>query len=191
MTRNTQKRGIWSSGWSEILIRMNLITWVQFPAAIYIADFCLVRKKSKRAPEKISTSVLLNMPKPSIVWITSNCGNFVKMGIPDHLTCLLRSLYAGQEATVRTGDGKIDWFHIGNGYVMAVYCHPAYLTYMQSTSCKMVGWMKHKLESRLLEEISTTSDTHRWHHPYGRKWRKTKEPLDESEREEWKSRLKA
>ena len=46
----------------------------------------------------------------------------------------------------------------GKEYVKAVYCHPAYLTYMQSTSCKMLGWMKHKLESRLLEEISITSD---------------------------------
>ena len=46
----------------------------------------------------------------------------------------------------------------GKEYIMAVYCHPAYLTSMQSTSCKMVGWMKHKLESRLLGEISITSD---------------------------------
>ena len=52
--------------------------------------------------------------------------------IPDHLTCLLRNLYAGQEATVRTGHGTTDWFQIGN--IKAVYCHPAYLTYMQSTS---------------------------------------------------------
>ena len=44
----------------------------------------------------------------------------------------------------------------GKEYVKAVYCHPAYLTYMQSTSCKMLGWMKHKLESRLLGEISIT-----------------------------------
>ena len=57
-----------------------------------------------------------------------------KMGIPDHLTCLLRNLYAGQEATVRTGHETTDWFQIGKGYVKAVYCHPAYLTYMQSTS---------------------------------------------------------
>ena len=57
-----------------------------------------------------------------------------EMGIPDHLTCLLRNLYAGQEATVRTGHGKTDWFQIGKGYVKTVYCHPAYLTYMQSTS---------------------------------------------------------
>ena len=47
---------------------------------------------------------------------------------------------------------------LGKEYVKAVYCHPAYLTYMQSTSCKMLGWMKHKLESRLLGEISVTSD---------------------------------
>ena len=54
-----------------------------------------------------------------------------EMGIPDHLTRLLRNLYAGQEATVRTGHGTTDWFQI---YIKAVYCHPAYLTYMQSTS---------------------------------------------------------
>ena len=54
--------------------------------------------------------------------------------LPDHLTCLLRNLYAGQEATLRTGHGTIDWFQIGKEYVKAVYCHPAYLTYMLSTS---------------------------------------------------------
>ena len=57
-----------------------------------------------------------------------------EMGIPDHLTCLLRNLYAGQEATVRTGHGTTDWFQIGKGAHQAVYCHPAYLTSMQSTS---------------------------------------------------------
>ena len=57
-----------------------------------------------------------------------------EMGIPDHLTCLLRNLYAGQEATVRTGHGTTDWFQIGKGAHKTVYCHPAYLTYMQSTS---------------------------------------------------------
>ena len=54
--------------------------------------------------------------------------------IPDHLTCLLRNLYTGQEATVRTGHGTTDWFQIEKEYIKAVYCHPAYLTYMQSTS---------------------------------------------------------
>ena len=57
-----------------------------------------------------------------------------EMGIPDHLTCLLRNLYAGQEATVRTGRGTTDWFQIGIYSLEAVYCHPAYLTYMQSIS---------------------------------------------------------
>ena len=57
-----------------------------------------------------------------------------EMGIPDHLTYLLRNLYAGQEATVRTGHGTTDWLQIGKESVKAVYCHPAYLTYMQSTS---------------------------------------------------------
>ena len=56
-----------------------------------------------------------------------------EMGISDHLTCLLRNLYVGQEATVRTGHGTIDWFQIGK-YIKVVYCHPSYLTYMQSTS---------------------------------------------------------
>ena len=65
------------------------------------------------------------------------------MGIPDHLTCLLRNLYADQGATFRTGHGTTDWFHIGKGVRQAVYCYPAYLTYMQDTSCKMLGWMKH------------------------------------------------
>ena len=71
-----------------------------------------------------------------------------KMGIPDHLICLLRNLYAAQEATVRTGYGTTDWFQIGKEVLKAAYCHPAYLTYMQGTSWEMPDWMKHKLESR-------------------------------------------
>ena len=81
-----------------------------------------------------------------------------EMGIPDHFTCLLRNLYAGQEATVRTRHGTMDWFKIGKEYVKAVYCHSAYLTSMKSTSCEMPDWMNRKLESRLPGEISTTLD---------------------------------
>ena len=62
------------------------------------------------------------------------------MRITDYLTCFLRNLYAGQEAIVRTGHGKMDWFQIiGEEYVKAACCHPAYLTYMQSTSCEILG----------------------------------------------------
>ena len=64
--------------------------------------------------------------------------------VPDHLACLLRNLYEDQEATFRTGHITTDWFKLGKEYDKAIYCHPAYLTYMQNTSCKMPGCMKHK-----------------------------------------------
>ena len=81
-----------------------------------------------------------------------------EMGIPDHLTCLLRNLYAGQEATIRTGHGTTDWFQIGKGVCQGCILSPAYLTSMQSTSRKMPGWMKHRLESGLPGEISRIPD---------------------------------
>ena len=68
-----------------------------------------------------------------------------EMGIPDHLTCLLRNLYAGHEAT-KLDMQKQTGSKLGKDYIKAVYCHSAYLTYMQSTSCEMLGWMKHKVE---------------------------------------------
>ena len=71
--------------------------------------------KNQESSRKPSISALLTMPKPLTVWITTNCGKFLQMGIPDHLTCLLRNLYAGQEATVRTGHRTTDWFQIGKG----------------------------------------------------------------------------
>ena len=72
---------------------------------------------------------------------------------------------------------------LGKEYIKAVYCHLAYLTYVQSTLCEMLGKLKHKLESRILEEITITSYT-QMTPPYGRKQRGTKEPLDEGERGE-------
>ena len=80
------------------------------------------------------------------------------MGIPDYLTCLLRNLYAGQEATVRNGHGTTDWFQIRKEHVKAMYSHPAFITYVQSTSCKILGLSNQKLESRFPGEISITSD---------------------------------
>ena len=87
----------------------------------------------KKQESSKKASALLTMPKPLTVWITTNW-KILQEGIPDHLACLLRNLYAGQEATVRTGHGTTNWLLIGKEYVKAVYCHPAYLTYMQSTS---------------------------------------------------------
>ena len=90
--------------------------------------------KKQESSRKASISALLTMPTPLTVWITINWKILKEMGIPDHLTCLLGNRYAGQEATVRTGHGTTDWFQIGKGVLKAVYCHPAYLTSMQSTS---------------------------------------------------------
>ena len=93
------------------------------------------------------------------MWITTNWKILKEVGIPDHLICLLRNLHPGQDAMVRIRHGKTDWFKIGKGVQQAcVYCHPAYLTFIQSTSCQMLGWINNKLESQLPGEISTTSD---------------------------------
>ena len=71
--------------------------------------------KKQESSRKTSISALLTMPKPLTVWITTSWKILKEMGIPDHLTCLLRSMYVGQEATVRTGHGTTDWFQIGKG----------------------------------------------------------------------------
>ena len=71
--------------------------------------------KNQESSRKTSISTLLTMPKPLIVWITINWKILKEMGIPDHLTCLLRNLHAGQEATVKTGHGTTDWFQMGKG----------------------------------------------------------------------------
>ena len=71
--------------------------------------------KNYESARKTSTSVLLTTPKPLTVWITTNRKILKETGIPDHLTCLLRNLCAGQEATVKTGHGTTDWFQIGKG----------------------------------------------------------------------------
>ena len=79
-----------------------------------------------------------------------------EMGIPDHLTCFLRDLYVGQEATVRTGHGTTNWFQIGKGVSQGCILSPCLFNLY--ASYEMAGWMKHKLESRLMGEISITSD---------------------------------
>ena len=80
------------------------------------------------------------------------------MEILDHLTYLLKNLYAGQEQQLELNMKQQTGSKLGKEYVKAVYCHPAYLIDVQNTLCKIPGWMKHKLESRLLGEISITSD---------------------------------
>ena len=80
--------------------------------------------KKQESSRKTSISALLTMPKPLTVWITINWKILKKIGISDHLTCLLRNLYVGQEATVRTGHGKTDWFQIGKGVCQGYILSP-------------------------------------------------------------------
>ena len=106
--------------------------------------------KKQESSRKTPISALLTMPKPLPVWIAIKLWKILKeMGIPDHFSCLLRNLYTGQEATVKKGHITMDCFQIGKGVHQVCILYPAYLTYMRSTSCEMLGWMKHKLESRL------------------------------------------
>ena len=77
---------------------------------------------------------------------------FKEMGIPDHLTCLQRNLFQVKEQQLELDMEQQTGSKLGKEYIKAVYCQPAYLTYMQSTSCEMPGWMKHKLETRCWEK---------------------------------------
>ena len=81
-----------------------------------------------------------------------------EMGIPDHLTCLLRNLYVGQEAIVRTGHGTTDWFQIGKGVCQGCILSPCSFNFYAEYIMRNAYWKKHKLESSLPEEISITSD---------------------------------
>ena len=101
---------------------------------------------------------IIDYTNPLIMWITTNWKILQEMGVADHLTYLLGNLYAGQEASVRTGHGTPDCFQIGKGVCQGCILSPCLFTYMQSTSCEMTGWMNHKLESRLQREISQTSN---------------------------------
>ena len=113
--------------------------------------------EKQESSRKTSISALLTMPKHLTVWITINCGKFWKMGIPGHLTCLLRNLYAGQEATVRTGHGTTDWFQIGKGECQGYILSPCLFSLYAEYIMRNAGRRKHKLESRLQAEISITS----------------------------------
>ena len=90
--------------------------------------------KKQKSSRKTSISALLTAKSFDCVDHNKLWKILKEMGIQDHLTCLLRNLYARQEATVRTGQGKTDWFQIRKGVRQAVDCHPDYLTYIQSTS---------------------------------------------------------
>ena len=152
-----------------------------------IANICWIMEKE--SSRKTSTSALLTTPKPLTVDHNKLWKILQEMGIPDHLTCFLRYLCAGQEATLRTGHGTTDWFQVGKGVRQGCMLSPCLFNLHAEYIMQKPVWMKHKLESRLLGEISITSDM-QMAPPLWQKLRGTKEPLDESEREKWKTWLK-
>ena len=114
--------------------------------------------KTQESSRKTSIFALLSMPKPLIVWITTNCGKFFKRWQCQTTWPASWEMYMQVKKQQLEPDMEQQtWSKSGKEYIKALYCHPACLTSMQSTSCEIMGWMKLKLESRLLGEISTTS----------------------------------
>ena len=123
--------------------------------------------KKWESSRKTFISALLTMPKPLTVWITTNCGEFLKRWeyqttLPVFWETCLQVKKKPSKADMEQLTGS----KLGKEYDKAIYCHPVYLTYMQNTSCEMLSWMNHKLESRLLGEIPITSymqQRNQWH----------------------------
>ena len=147
--------------------------------------------KNAREFQKTSISALLTMPRPLTMWITINCGKLWKRweyqttwpaSWETYMQVRKQQLELDMEQQTGSKEEK--------EYVKAVYCHPAYLTYMQTTSRETLGWKRNKLESRLPGKISITSDRQTTP-PLWQKVKRARETLDESERGGWKSWLKA
>ena len=126
------------------------------------------------------------------LWLcrSQQTGKCKEMGIPDHLICLLRNLHASQEATARTGHGTTDWFQTGKGVhqgcILSPYLFNLHSEYILRNTRLDEAQAGIKISKRNISNLRQC----RWYHPYGRKQRRTKEPLDESERGEQKCWLK-
>ena len=120
----------------------------------------MVKQESSR---KTSISALLTMPKPLTVWITISWKILKEMGIPDHLICLLRNLYAGQEARVRTGHGTTDWFHIGKevhqGCILSPYLFNLYAEYIMRNTGLEEAQAGIKIGGRNINNLRYSDDT--------------------------------
>ena len=119
--------------------------------------------KKQESSRKTSISVLLTMPKPLTVWITINWKILKEMGTPDHLICLLRKLYAGQETTVRTGHGTTDWFQIGKGvrqgYILSPWLFNLYAEYVMRNARLEEAQAGIKIAGRNINNLRYADDT--------------------------------
>ena len=140
--------------------------------------------KKQESSRKTSISALLTMPKPLTVWITINWKILKEMGIPHYLTCLLINLYAGQEATVRTGHGTTDWFQIGKGVRQGCILSPClfnlYAEYIMRNAGLDEAQAGIKITGRNINNLRYTDDTTLM----AESEEQLKKPLDESERGE-------
>ena len=122
--------------------------------------------KKQESSRKTSNSASLTMPKPLTGWITVNWKILREMGIPDHLTCLLRNLYAGQEATVRTGHGTTDWFQIGRGVRQGCVLSPClfnfYAEYIMTNAGLEETQAGIKIAGRNINNLRYAGDTTLW-----------------------------
>ena len=122
--------------------------------------------KKKESSRKKCISALLTMPKPLTVWITINWKILKEMGIPDHLTCLLRNLYAGQKVTVRTGNGTTDWFEIGKGVCQGCILSPClfnfYAEYIMRNAELEEAQAGIKIARRSISNLRYADDTTLW-----------------------------
>ena len=154
-----------------------------------IANICWIIEKAREFKKKKSTSVLLTTPNPLIVWIITNFGKFFKKR--EYQTTLSAFWEICIQVKKKQLEPDMEWrtgSRLWKEYVNAIYWNPAYLNYIQRTSCEMPGWMKHKLESRLPEEISIISDIQMTPTLWQESKKICSSPLlDESERGEWKS----
>ena len=142
--------------------------------------------KNQESSRKTSISALLTIPKPLTVRITINWKILKEMGIPDHLTCLLRNLYAGQEATIRTGYGTTDWIQIGKGVHQGCLLSPClfnlYAEYIMKNAGLEEAQAGIKIAGRNINNLRYADDTTLM--AESEKELRTKEPLDDSERGE-------
>ena len=127
-----------------------------------IGNTCWIIKKAREF-QKTSTSALLTMTEPLTVWITTNWKNLKEVGIPDHLTCHLRNLYAGQEATVRTGHGTTDWFQIGKGVCQGCILSPCLFNFYAEYIMRKAGLEETqagiKIAGRNINDLRYADDT--------------------------------
>ena len=137
--------------------------------------------KKQESSRKTSISALLTMPKLLTLWITINWKILKEMGIPDHLICLLRNLYAGQEATVKTGQGTTDWFHTGKGVRQGCILSPClfnlYAEYIMRNPGLEETQAGIKIARRNINNLRYAGDT-------SLMAESEEKPLDESERRE-------